>query len=196
MTIVCSHFFFYFTIYDNELDFGWCLSPDGVVRFFAVSLDDDVDGSFVFWRSWYSWKHGTMHRLVWHSGQWYLVFRLSMRPWASIVFQQKLQPNAGPGRITGQCCERFSREISRNKCYMNKSNGKNFIFKLKFSIRPKLWIQYKPAVMKRNVAALPFALASVVLDRLVRKQQQMLGSDRALILALSLIHWCLLTVVP
>lgn len=48
MTIVCSHLFFYFTIYDNELDFGWCLSPDGVVRFFAVSLDDDVDGSFVF----------------------------------------------------------------------------------------------------------------------------------------------------
>lgn len=123
-------FFFYFTIYDNELDFGWCLSPDGVVRFFAVSLDDDVDGSFVFWRSWYSWKHGTMHRLVWHSGQWYLVFRLRMRPWASIVFQQKLQPNAGPGRITGQCCERFSREISRNKCYMNKSNGKNFYFQI------------------------------------------------------------------
>lgn len=71
----------------------------------------------VLWRSWYSWKHGTIHRLVWHSGQWYLVLRRNIRPCASIVFQQKLQPSAGPGRITGQCCDRFSIETSRSKCY-------------------------------------------------------------------------------
>lgn len=102
--------------YDNELDLGWCRRPDGVVKFFAVSLDEEVDGSFEFCRSWYSWKHGTMHKFVWHSGQWYFVLRRRMRPCASMVFQQKLQPNAGPGRMTGQCCERFSNEISRSKC--------------------------------------------------------------------------------
>lgn len=56
--------------------------------------------------SWYSWKHGTMQRLVWHSGQWYFVLRRKIRPWPSIVFQQKLQPNAGPGRNRGQCPDR------------------------------------------------------------------------------------------
>lgn len=116
------YLFLYFCIqfllssYDSELDLGWCRRPDGVVKFFAVSLDEEVDGSFEFCRSWYSWKHGTMHKFVWHSGQWYFVFRRKIRPWASIVFQQKLQPNAGPGRITGQCWERFSNEISRSKC--------------------------------------------------------------------------------
>ena len=66
--------------------------------------------------SWYCWKHGTtmniwyfsrlfgkalllpMQRLVWHSGQWYLVFLLRMRPLPSVVFQQKLQESAGPSR--------------------------------------------------------------------------------------------------
>lgn len=64
--------------------------------------------------SWYSWKQGTMQRLVWHSGQWYLVLRRSIRPWASIVFQQKLHPNAGPGRMAGQWLDRgLSKENSR-----------------------------------------------------------------------------------
>jgi len=63
-------------------------------------------------RSWYSWKHGTMHRLVWHSGQWYLVLRRKIRPWPSIVFQQKLQPNAGPGRKRGQCPDRCDSKVS------------------------------------------------------------------------------------
>lgn len=52
--------------------------------------------------SWYSWKHGTMQRLVWHSGQWYFVLRRKILPCASIVFQQKLQPRAGPGLKVGQ----------------------------------------------------------------------------------------------
>lgn len=43
----------------------------------------------------------------------YLVLRRKIRPCASMVFQQKLQPNAGPGRMTGQCCERASIDISR-----------------------------------------------------------------------------------
>ena len=37
-----------------------------------------------------------MQRLVWHSGQWYLVFLLRIRPLPSVVFQQKLQERAGP----------------------------------------------------------------------------------------------------
>lgn len=64
-------------------------------------------------RSWYSWKHGTMHRFVWHSGQWYFVFRRRIRPWASIVFQQKLQPSAGPGRSVGQWLDRVA--VSKDK---------------------------------------------------------------------------------
>lgn len=47
-----------------------------------------------------------MHKLVLHSGQWYLVFLRSVRPWLSMVFQQKLQPKAGPSRCTGQWPER------------------------------------------------------------------------------------------
>lgn len=90
----------------------------------TVSFDVDMDGSFEFCRSWYSWKHGTIHKLVWHSGQWYFVLRRNMRPCASIVFQQKLQPSAGPGRITGQCWERFSIEISRIKCCQNALKSK------------------------------------------------------------------------
>jgi hypothetical protein len=30
--------------------------------------------------SWNSWKQGTMHKLAWQSGQWYLVLRLRIRP--------------------------------------------------------------------------------------------------------------------
>lgn len=52
--------------------------------------------------SWYSWKQGTIHKFVWHSGQWYFVFLLNILPCASTVFQQKLQPNAGPDLTTGQ----------------------------------------------------------------------------------------------
>lgn len=43
-----------------------------------------------------------MHRFMWHSGQWYLVLRLKIRPQLSTLFQQKLQPRAGPGRRAGQ----------------------------------------------------------------------------------------------
>ena len=37
-----------------------------------------------------------MQRLVWHSGQWYLVFLRRILPLPSVVFQQKLQERAGP----------------------------------------------------------------------------------------------------
>lgn len=58
-----------------------------------------------------------MHKLVWHSGQWYFVLRLKIRPCVSIVFQQKLQPNAGPGRMAGQWLDRVvSKENSRVGC--------------------------------------------------------------------------------
>lgn len=76
--------------------------PPPLVLSFPVGAGFSAD-----WRSWYSWKHGTMHRFVWHSGQWYLVLRRRIRPWASIVFQQKLQPSAGPSRTTGQWLERW-----------------------------------------------------------------------------------------
>lgn len=41
-----------------------------------------------------------------HSGQWYFVFRLKNLPRASIVFQQKLHPKAGPERNNGQWSDR------------------------------------------------------------------------------------------
>ena len=37
------------------------------------------------------------------TGQWYFVFRRRMRPLASVVFQQKLHPSAGPSLAFGQC---------------------------------------------------------------------------------------------
>jgi len=43
-----------------------------------------------------------MHRLVWHSGQWYFVFLLKILPLPSVVFQQKLQERAGPSLALGQ----------------------------------------------------------------------------------------------
>lgn len=63
-------------------------------------------------RSWNSWKQGTMHKLIWHSGQWYFVFLLNIRPCVSIVFQQWLHPSAGPGRWTGQWPRRWSLDPS------------------------------------------------------------------------------------
>lgn len=95
----------------------------------------------LFCRSWYSWKHGTIQRFVWHSGQWYLVLRRKIRPWSSMVFQQKLQPSAGPARMTGQCCDRLSVESSRvgwNKSY----------FKFKINICNNVIWNISPAVMK------------------------------------------------
>jgi len=81
--------------------------------------------------SWYSWKHGTMQRLVWHSGQWYLVLRRKIRPWLSIVFQQKLQPNAGPGRKTGQCPERCDSNTSLGDDALKKRRRQyNYRFEL------------------------------------------------------------------
>lgn len=191
------------TFYGSELDFGWCRRPDAVLRFFVVSFDDDdeeVDGSLELWRSWYSWKQGTIHKFVWHSGQWYLVFRRKIRPCASIVFQQKLQPNAGPGRITGQCWERFSNEISRIKCCecVKVKEWDNKIDYRRIS-RHLNWFQSehvcnKPAVMIPNVVALPWLASAVTMmmmttmvvavvvlrltDRLVRQLQQMSDSDR------------------
>lgn len=132
--------------YDSELDFGWCRRPADAVTFFVSFDDEEVDGSFEFWRSWYSWKHGTMHKFVWHSGQWYLVFRRNIRPCASIVFQQKLQPNAGPGRITGQCWERFSNEISRNKCCIMY-----FVYKQKAEYLMMNQISWSSRMLEMNV---------------------------------------------
>ena len=37
------------------------------------------------------------------TGQWYFVFRRKIRPFASVVFQQKLHPSAGPSLAFGQC---------------------------------------------------------------------------------------------
>lgn len=54
-----------------------------------------------------------MHKFVWHSGQWYFVLRRRILPCASIVFQQKLQPSAGPGRSVGQWLERVV--VSKDK---------------------------------------------------------------------------------
>lgn len=71
-----------------------------LVSILLICLSDSWTLSICLW---YSWKHGTMHRLVRHSGQWYLVFRRNTRPWGSVEFQQKLQPRAGPPRSTGQC---------------------------------------------------------------------------------------------
>lgn len=114
-------------IYEYCCDFE-CLKVDGVVKFLTFSLEDG--GSFAFCRSWYSWKHGTIHKFVWHSGQWYFVFRRNMRPCASMVFQQKLQPNAGPGRITGQCFERLSIDNSRTKFCKNNIESRICIWVL------------------------------------------------------------------
>lgn len=94
---------------DDPVLLGWCRSGGALELLPLAGSSPDS----LFWRSWYSWKHGTIHRLVWHSGQWYLVLRRKIRPWSSIVFQQKLQPSAGPGRMTGQCCERLSVDSSR-----------------------------------------------------------------------------------
>lgn len=80
------------------------------------------------WRSWYSWKHGTMHKFVWHSGQWYFVLRRKIRPWASIVFQQKLQPSAGPGRSVGQWLDRVA--VSNERSFLVEAcwEGNSAIF--------------------------------------------------------------------
>lgn len=82
-----------------------CISDDVTMDDFLVLPLLEPSASC---RSWYCWKQGTIHRLVWHSGQWYLVFRRRIRPWASTVFQQKLQPSAGPCRNSGQWLERHS----------------------------------------------------------------------------------------
>lgn len=90
------------------------IDPD--LRLFnALALFAGVGASFpsAVCRSWYSWKHGTMHKFVWHSGQWYFVLRRKILPCASIVFQQKLQPSAGPGRRVGQWLERVA--VSKDK---------------------------------------------------------------------------------
>jgi len=53
-----------------------------------------------------TWKQGTRQRFILHSGQWYFVFRLKNLPRASMVFQQKLHPSAGPERNNGQWSDR------------------------------------------------------------------------------------------
>lgn len=62
----------------------------------------------------------------------YFVLRRRIRPCASIVFQQKLQPSAGPGRITGQCWDRASIDISRVMPYYVR-NGKFELIKHRIS---------------------------------------------------------------
>lgn len=87
-----------------------------------------TDLNLLLWYLWYklTWKHGTIHRFVWHSGQWYFVFLRKIRPCASIVFQQKLQPRAGPGRRTGQWHDRdpSMREGDELWKYCESMNGK------------------------------------------------------------------------
>lgn len=62
--------------------------------------------------SWYSWKQGTMQRLVRHSGQWYCVFRRRILPHSSTVFQQKLQLSGGPERTAGVWLARCVCDVS------------------------------------------------------------------------------------
>lgn len=108
-------------VYTDDPLFGCCRNGGAFELPSPLPPLDGVSPDSLFWRSWYSWKQGTMHRLVWHSGQWYLVLRRKIRPWSSMVFQQKLQPRAGPVRMTGQCCERLSIESSRIGCNQGRS---------------------------------------------------------------------------
>lgn len=107
---------------DEPPDTGWTLLVRVVVAGVLTVVVDGTDpAASLVWRSWYSWKQGTMHKFVWHSGQWYLVFLRKIRPCVSIVFQQKLQPSAGPGRTAGQWLDLgLSRENSR-VCVWKKS---------------------------------------------------------------------------
>lgn len=83
-------------VYDvRSVQFGpafWCWRKlDGPEELLLLSLD--ACGSEEFCRSWYSWKHGTMHRFVWHSGQSMCgnvestVLMIAFRATASIQFE-------------------------------------------------------------------------------------------------------------
>ena len=91
-----------------------------------------------------------MQRLVWHSGQWYLVFLLRILPLPSVVFQQKLQDRAGPSLAWEKSLvEEISKVITLGQwpnCSMAGAGGAGAVAKCLGLTIGAAWVEYRYSV--------------------------------------------------